>query len=242
MQIDLFVTPAGVSNKDTQDCGVVVIDILRAGTTICYALTNGCKGVIPAMTIERAVKLAHTLFEPTTLLCGERNGVKQDGFNLGNSPLEYTADKVKDLTLIYTTTNGTEAIEKSTAGRWIIVGGFVNFNCVISYIKNKLPEKLAIVCGGKEHRFALEDVVSGGMIIHALNEHFNRELQLTDSARMAVAVYSQYADNILGMLKNCEHGRFLQSIGLEADLEICSRVDAIPVLPVYKKGIITINR
>ena len=123
MKIEVCFTPAQVDESDLRDKNVVVIDILRASTTIIIALSNGAKEVVPVETIEGAVKIASGLFSETTLLCGERDGRTIEGFHLGNSPLEYNEEKVRGKTLVFTSTNGSLALIKGKNARNLIVLG-----------------------------------------------------------------------------------------------------------------------
>lgn len=239
MNIDLFVTPAGVTEKDIRKKTVVVIDVLRATTVICHALSNGSKEIIPVESIERALQLSSNLFEETTLLCGEREGKKLQGFDLGNSPQEYTSDMVLDKAIILTTTNGSIAMEKSRPGGSVFTAAFCNMTTIIEQIA-AIDEDLRIICAGDENRFALADVACGGMIIAGLRTRLHEKLSCTDSALMGELVYTHYADNITDMIANSHWGKHLSSIGFASDLPICAAVDSKPIVPYYQNGTIRI--
>src|SRR5437867_10138631 len=127
MRIDVFVTPLGLNAGDLTGRGVVVIDVLRATTTVITALANGAKAVIPAATSEEAVRLASNLEKDGVVLAGERKSVKIEGFALGNSPREMTAAAVGGKTIVLSTTNGTPALVATQGGDPVLVGAPANF-------------------------------------------------------------------------------------------------------------------
>lgn len=240
MQIDLLITPIGTSELYFRDKNVVVIDVLRASTSIITALYNGAREVIPVASVENAVKVSGSLFGDVVLRCGEREGKIIPGFNLGNSPLEYSPETVANKSIIFTSTNGSLAMVKAKFARQIIVAAFVNITAVIDYL-SKLNEDFVIVCAGKEHNFCIEDVVCGGMIIQMLEKN-GIKTECTDGATAARTLYKSFGRSINKMLRNSEHGKYLISIGFEKDLKICSEIDTLPVLPVLDKGVIKLTK
>lgn len=239
MHIDLLITPVATSELFFRDKNVVVIDVLRASTSIVTALNNGAREVIPVESVENAVKVSGSLFGDVVLRCGERDGKIIPGFNLGNSPLEYSPGAVANKSLIFTSTNGSLAMVKAKFARQIVVAAFVNMTAVVDYLK-KLNEDFVIVCSGGEHYFCIEDVVCGGMIIQML-EKKNVTMELTDAAFAAQILYKSFNRSINKMLRNSEHGQYLISIGFETDLKICAAIDSVPVLPVFDKGVIKLS-
>jgi 2-phosphosulfolactate phosphatase len=233
MKIDLFFTPNEVTEEELNDKAVLVIDVLRASTTIAYAFHNGCKDIIPTSSMDAATELSRKIGRDAALLCGEREGKKIEGFDLGNSPFEYEAEKIKDKTLIFATTNGSKAIVKGSAGRSLAVGSFVNFQTVADYL-NSDSNDLSIVCSGKLDQFSLEDAVCGGLYIDTLVKKGVR--QLNDAACAALKLYEVHQGNLLGMLKNSSHGQYLIELGFEKDLHLCSEVNSLQVLPVLNDG------
>ncbi len=236
MHIDLLITPVGTNELFFRDKNVVVIDVLRASTSIVTALNNGAREVIPVESVENAVKVSGSLFGDVVLRCGEREGKTIPGFNLGNSPLEYSPEAVENKSLIFTSTNGSLAMVIAKFARQIVVAAFVNITSVVDYLK-KLNEDFIILCAGKEHHFCIEDVVCGGMIVQML-EKKNIALDLTDAAQAAQIMYKSYSRSINKMLRNSDHGQYLITIGFEKDLKVCAEVDSVPVLPVFDKGAI----
>lgn len=240
MHIDLLITPVGTSEFFFRDKNVVVIDVLRASTSIITALKNGAREVIPVASVENAVKVSDSLFGDVVLRCGEREGKIIPGFNLGNSPAEYASENVSNKSLVFTSTNGSLAMVKAKFARRIVVAAFVNITPVVEYLMN-LNEDFVIVCAGKEHHFCIEDVVCGGMIIQQLAKK-DIAMQLTDAAVAAQALYKSFGRSLNKMLRNSEHGQYLISIGFESDLKTCAAVDSIPVLPLLDKGVIKLKK
>lgn len=240
MNIDIFFTPLQVQDEiSLQNKTVLIVDVLRASTTIATALKNGARVIIPVASVESAVKYASTLEEGAFLLCGERGGEIIDGFHLGNSPFEYTEEKVKGKTLIYASTNGSIAITKTKYAKYSLVVGFVNISEAVKFVNEKDSNDILILCSGKLNRFCIEDAVCGGMITFLLTKGKSKKsVNLSDSAVAALKLYKSYRKDLLKMLKESEHGKFLISLGFEEDLKVASSVDSIPILPVYSDGVI----
>jgi 2-phosphosulfolactate phosphatase len=233
MRIELFFTPSEVKEEELQNRTVLVIDVLRASTTIAYALHNGCKGIIPTNSIDGAIELSKKIGRDSALLCGEREGVKIEGFDLGNSPFEYEAEKIKDKTLIFATTNGSKAIVKGSNASSLTVGSFVNFQSTFNYLHSS-PSELTIICSGKLDQFAIEDAVCGGLYVSSFLKQ--GEYQLNDAAFAALKLYEGYSNNILEMLKKSSHGRYLIELGFEKDLHLCSELNSLKVIPLLDQG------
>lgn len=239
MNIDVFFTPLQINDElSLQGKTVIVVDVLRASTTIATALKNGARVIIPSASVENAMKYASTLEPDSFLLCGERGGKIIDGFHLGNSPFEYTEDKVKGKTLIYASTNGSVAITRTKYAKFSLISGFVNISEVVNFV-NKNSDDVLILCSGKLNRFCIEDAVCAGMIVFLLMRGKpKKSLKLSDSAIASVKLYKSYRKNLLKMLQESEHGRFLIELGFGDDLKVASDVDSIPILPVYSDGVI----
>jgi 2-phosphosulfolactate phosphatase len=232
MRIDVLFTPAEITEAAVKGKTVAVIDVLRACTTIAFALSRGCSSIVPVASVEAATSLVASLDKNVTLLGGEREGKRIDGFDLGNSPAEYTAEIVRRKTLVLATTNGTRAMSMSEGAKEIVITSFVNMGSVVDHAA-KL-EDFTIVCAGKNNRFALEDTVCAGMVIERLCG--DEEAELNDGARAARGLYRQHQESISALLRECEHGKYLEGLGFARDLEICSRVDSLNILPLVKQG------
>jgi 2-phosphosulfolactate phosphatase len=233
MRIETLFTPNEIDEAAVKGKAVAIIDVLRACTTIAFALSNGCERIIPVESVEAATNLTASLDKKVTLLGGEKEGKRIDGFNLGNSPLEYAPEVVKGKTIIMATTNGTRAIWKSQAAKEVLIASFVNMSSVVDHV-SKLGDLLTIVCAGKQGRFAMEDAVCAGMLIDRLAS--GDGIDLSDGSNAARALYAMNQRSVAEMVRDSEHGRYLRSIGFENDLDVCSKVDSLKILPVVREG------
>jgi 2-phosphosulfolactate phosphatase len=239
MKIEVHFTPLGFVAGDLAGRGIVVIDALRATTTIITALANGAKAVIPAATSEEAVRLASNLEKDGVLLAGERKSVKIEGFALGNSPREMTAATIAGKTIVLATTNGTPALVAAQGGDPVLVGAPVNFKALVERARTVLVERgdLVIVCGGRDKQFALEDAYTAGRLIKAVRKGI-RKLALNDAARAALALLDQFADwtKALGA---SEAAHQLVEADLGEDVGFAARADQFGVVPAYADRRIT---
>ncbi len=244
MKIDLSFNAGQFDELQLREKNVIVLDVLRASSTITVALNNGAREIIPVASIESAVKISGSLFGEVTLRGGERNGKTIEGFNLGNSPLEYSESAVKGKSIIYCTTNGSVAMAKSRYARTLVVGSFINLTATSDFIRNENKDFL-IICAGRANtigNFSLEDAVCAGMIIQNLLKADSLEVDLSDSAKAAHALSKTFGRSILKMLKTSEHGKYLIEIGFAEDLKICAQVDSIPVLPILTGTVIKLKK
>ena len=237
-KVTVHFTPAHLDEMQLKDRNIVVIDVLRASTTIAAALANGAKEIIPVSNIESAVKISGSLFGDVTLRAGERNARMIEGFNLGNSPLEYTPEVVRGKSIIFMTTNGSAAMVKGRHGKNLVVACFVNISRVIAFLA-ELKSDFTIICAGKENNFCIEDAVCAGKIINRLSREVSGGELLTDDAGSAAAILDKsFGRTILKMLKNSEHGKLLIDLGFAEDLKVCAGLDTIDVLPVLSGNVI----
>ena len=234
----LFI-PEEIKNTELADKLVIVIDVLRASSTIVTALANGCNGFIPILSPEQVREKAQQFEKERLLLGGEREGKKIEGFDLGNSPREYKREVVKDKTIIFSTTNGVKTLEMAKDARKIIIGSFLNLQAVCNYCTNYQGDIL-IICAGREGRFSLEDTACAGMIIHSLKDVFPGVHQGVDANLAAQLLYEKFGHNIWETLRKSQHGRYLESIGLSEDLKFCSQLDFYHIVPILRDGIISI--
>lgn len=241
MRIELHFTPHQTDELALRDKTIVVIDVLRASTSIITALSNGAKEIIPVATVESAVKISGNLFGDVTLLGGERNGRIIEGFHLGNSPFEYSEERVKGKSIIFSSTNGSLAMSRARYAKEMAVCGFVNITSVVAFVQQN-PRDFIIVCAGNNGMFSLEDSVCAGMLIHRLTEGKAGTCELSDGALASMTLYKGFGRSILKMIKNSERGVFLSQIGFGDDLAACAGVDTIPVLPVLDGNVIKLRR
>ena len=186
------------------------------------------EGNPPVLTPEDAFRLAAD--QPNTLIGGERGGVKVDGFDLGNSPREYTQAVVSDRQIVLTTTNGTRTLQACRAAEQVLVGSFLNLSAIVDQLA-QVEGDLVLACSGREGGFCTEDTAFAGACVAAL-----ADTQLTDAAETAKILYQTHRDELLGMLKDCYHGRYLVSIGLGEDLEFCAQIDRVDIVPHLVDG------
>ena len=241
MRIGLSFTPHTADEATLRDKTVVAIDVLRASTTIITALHNGAREIIPVTTVESAVKLSAQLAGDIVLLGGERGGKMIQGFSLGNSPAEYTAEKVKGKSIVFSSTNGSQVMANSRYAREMAVCGFVNMAQVVNFLRER-PRDFILACAGTNGAFSLEDSVCAGMVIQSLLKDDSLDIILSDGALAAHTLYRSHGKNILKLLRSTEHGRYLQEIGFENDLKLCASVDSVPVLPQLDGNVIRLKR
>ncbi len=239
MQIELHFTPDSVKPEQLEHRLAIVVDVLRASTTICTAMQNGCKAIIPCDDIEKAHNIHASIGREASLLCGERAGEKLPGFDLGNSPAEYSAEMVKGMTLIFASTNGSRALVKVSRAARVIVCGFVNLSevertCVSS------KRDILICCSGKLGNFALEDALCGGALIDRLAK-LEGTLVGNDAAQAALQLYKSETRPLVDAVAAADHARYLSELGFAADITSATRIDAIPVLPELVEGRIVLK-
>ena len=240
MRIDLCVTPGQTDELALRDRTVVVIDVLRASTTIVTALAGGAREIIPVATVESAVKISGNLFGDVILLGGERNGKMIEGFNLGNSPAEYTADRVKNKAIIFSSTNGSQALVRARYARALFVCAFVNAGTVAEALCRGKGD-FTIVCAGNNGMLSMEDSVCAGMLIARVSAALDTPPELADGALAARTLFRAFGRGILKMMRTTDHGRHLQEIGFGEDLKICAGVDTLPVLPQLDGNVIRVK-
>ena len=234
----LFI-PEEIKNTELAGKLVVIIDVLRASSTIVTALANGCRGFIPILSPDQAKKKAEQFEKEGVLSGGEREGTKIEGFDLGNSPREYKRETVKDKIIIFSTTNGVKTLEMVKGAYRIIIGSFLNLQAVCNYCANYKGD-ISIICAGKEGKFSLEDAACAGMLIDSLKNVLSDTCQESDANLTARLLYKKFGNNILEILQKSQHGRYLESIGLGEDLKFCSQLDFFHIVPIFRDGIISI--
>lgn len=237
MQINLFLTPQQVDELALREKTVVMIDVLRSSTTIATALASGARQVIPATSVESAVKISGNLFGDVFLLGGERNGKMIAGFTLGNSPLEYTEERVRGKSIIFSSSNGTLALAKGRHARTLLVCGFVNLSTVASTLQ-QIGGDVTILCAGNDGLIAMEDAVCAGMLIHRVTGWAPDTPGMPDGASVALSLFKAHGKSPLKMVQASEHGRHLVSLGFGDDLRVCASVDSLTVVPSFEGGVL----
>ncbi len=213
---------------------VVVIDVLRASTTMATALSHGARAIIPFDSADDVVTRSKSFERGDVILAGERRMRAIPGFDLGNSPLEFTREAVEGKTILLTTTNGTAALASIQGAREVIVGSFVNFSAVVTVLRTAArgDVDIALVCAGSERQFSLEDAVCAGRMLRALSRRLT-SATLSDAARAAMVLERRYARDLPSLFQDASHGLRLAEAGFGDDLAACAALDAHPVVPVY---------
>jgi 2-phosphosulfolactate phosphatase len=229
MNIDVILTPAelpALAGRDLGRTACVVFDILRATSTIATALHNGASAIIPVSEISEAMDIGKK--RPDVLLGGERNGVKirtaEGEFDFGNSPREYTPEKVKGKTIVSTTTNGTRALRACAHASTVLAGSFLNLGMTAKFLRDKKIENVLLVCAGTRENIALEDVLAAGALGEILSDAGATEL--SDSAQIALAALRQAKRDLTGAISKSENAMRLLAIpDLREDVEFCMQRD-----------------
>lgn len=233
MDIEVFLTSSNVEEEDVRGRTVVVIDVLRACSSIVTALNNGARAVMPVLDMAQAGRIAANLDPDVYRLGGERGGEKIDGYHLGNSPLEYTEDEVKGRDVILNTTNGTKALSRARAAKHLLAGSFLNASRVVEFIEHHADRDVAIICAGRQNRLSLEDTLCAGLLIDRLWADDEPEF-VSDAAHASLTLYRADRNRLRDTIVRCNHAQNLIDLGYADDIEYCLRVDAIPVLPYYR--------
>jgi 2-phosphosulfolactate phosphatase len=233
LNIDVAFIPEEVCVSEIRDKAVLIVDILRATSTITTAIANGASFIIPVNTPSEAFSL-YEKFNREPILGGEVDGKLIKGFHLGNSVTEYTESVVKNKPIIIRTTNGTRAVNLCSSAHYMVIGCFLNQSSCCRFL-SKLGSDILIVCSGKEGKFGIEDVVFAGACVNTISRSVT-SINKSDSAVAAEMLYQYCKSDILQMLRNSEHGRYLTDIGLGDDLALCAQVDTTTAVPIYRDG------
>ncbi len=243
MKLSVYFTPLGITSQAIAGKPVVVIDVLRATSSMVAALANGARSVVPAETSDEALRLAKNLESEDVLLAGERGGHPIEGFLLGNSPLEMTTETVFNKTLVMATTNGTKALLVADPGNPVLVAAITNFSAVVSRAQQAVGESgaLTVLCSGRERMFSLEDAYVAGRIVQALLPDGKRtKVELNDGAIAALELVRRYGDRWKRAVLASAAARHLKDIGYRADVEAVTEVDLYDIVPEYSDRLIKV--
>jgi 2-phosphosulfolactate phosphatase len=241
MKIDVYFNPLGLNTGDLAGRAVLVIDVLRATSTIVTALAAGAKAVVPAASSEEAVRLTSNLEKNGFVLAGERRSLKIEGFGLGNSPREMTPEAVGGKTLFLATTNGTPALLVAQGGDPVLVAAAQNFSAVAERARTLFAARgdLVIICAGREKQFALEDAYTAGRLIKAVKKGIPpKKLALNDAALVSLDLAAQQG-GWQDAFRASDAARQLSEAGLGDDVAYCANPDRVHVVPVYADRRIT---
>ncbi len=224
---------AELATRDLSQATCVVFDILRATTSMVTALAAGAESIIPVANIPEALAIRDE--RPEVLLAGERNGLRiradQTGsidFDLGNSPREFTPDRVQNRTIVMTTTNGTRALRACQNARSVLVSSFLNLRATTNWLREANPSHLVLVCGGTYEEPALEDTLAAGAVCERIWPQFAGG-HISDSAEIARRLYPLLQGNLLDAMKHARNGRrLLAHPELKDDVWLCVQRETVP--------------
>ena len=237
MKLFVYHTPELTPTDLLPDCAVV-IDVLRATTTIATALDAGAEAVQAFSNIEELIRQSNLWSAEKRLRAGERGGEKVEGFDLGNSPLACTPQVVKDKRLFLTTTNGTRALQRVEKSPQVITAAQINRQAAVNYLLETQPETVWMVGSGWQGDYSVEDTACAGAIALSIFQQSavsQVELFGNDEVLGAISLYQQWQDNLLNVFRLCSHGQRLLRLDGDEDLKFCSQTDILDILPIQKE-------
>jgi 2-phosphosulfolactate phosphatase len=226
--LNVCLSPALLPNYKLENSVVVIIDIFRATSSICYGIANGAEAIIPVSTVEQCLEYKDQGFS----LAAERDGSVVEGFEFGNSPFSYSEEKVKGKTIVLTTTNGTKALQLSIEASEIIIGSFLNLSAVCKWLQEQEMD-IVLLCAGWKNHFCTEDTLFAGAVVEQLN---GNNFCLDDSAMAAKDLYKGAKNDLAGYLSKSSHSERMKKLNIEKDIAFCLQIDIIDVLPVLREG------
>ncbi|HUQ72872.1 MAG TPA: 2-phosphosulfolactate phosphatase [Planctomycetaceae bacterium] len=238
--IRVHLLPALFEPEEVRGGVAVILDILRASTTIVHALANGADCVIPMLSVEDAQQSARGLAAPQVLLGGEREGILINGFHLDNNPFAYGPDVVRGKTIVFTTTNGTKALHRAAMADRVLIGAFVNLQAVVDVLAAD-SRPIHLVCAGTKGKITIEDALCAGAIIDRLLEEFGRRDDdlADDQAQLALHRYlaaSTSDAEFLRAMRNSYGGRNCRNLGFNDQIARAATFDLFDIVPEYDAG------
>ena len=226
--IDVCLSPDLIHLYDLKGKIVVVVDILRATSCIVSGIASGVKEIIPFASLEDCRMMKAQGY----YIAGERGGQKVEDFDIGNSPFSYMEDHLRGEKVAVTTTNGTQAIDKSLEAEEIIVGAFLNLSTVVEYLEAR-PNDVLIVCAGWKGRVNLEDTLFAGALVSSLESDYDFA---DDAVLVARSLFELSKENMSDLVKGSSHAKRLRKFNVIRDIEFCLTLDKFDVLPILKEG------
>jgi len=220
---DLVFTEKDIAKAVQRGDVIIVIDVLRCSSTIVTALANAAEGVIPTKTVKEARALHKK--HPEFLLAGERRGIRLEGFDLGNSPLEFSPQKVKGKHIILTTTSGSKAIISSKKAKYVLTGAFLNAEATAkaaSKIAEREETGISLIQAGTDGRFSLEDFLCAGAIAESSPADI---VEHSDAILAAMLAFQQAQQSLERVIQSGYHAQYLISQGFEEDVKFCSQLN-----------------
>lgn len=237
MEVHVTVSPADLRRSRPAGRAVAVIDVVRAATTIACGLAAGCAGFLPVPSVAEARRRAAALGDPPPLLGGERRGVRLPGFDLGNAPTEYTPDRVAGRRVVFSTTNGTATLAAAGGAALVVVAALVNLGAAAEVLAAQKGD-ITLAAAGAAGRPVLDDLACAGLLAREVQRR-RPDARLSDAAKAALLVGEAYQGRLLALLRESASGRALIDIGYDADLESCSQLSVLNVVPVLRGAWVT---
>ena len=229
LSIDLCVVPELLSAYSISGKTVVVVDVLRATSTIITALAHGVKQFVVTDSLEKCLALGDLGF----VTAGERQGEKLPGCQLGNSPQEFTSDLLRGEKIALTSTNGTEAILAAREASVLLLGAFLNLSALVKALKQQQQPAL-VLCAGRQGRLSVEDTLLAGALYESLKALYTP----SDDIRLAGELYASAKSDPIGFLAKYEHTKRLQDLGAGSDIAFCLQKSRYKLVPYYSRGYI----
>ncbi|MBX3044669.1 MAG: 2-phosphosulfolactate phosphatase [Candidatus Kapabacteria bacterium] len=240
--IDAYLTPFFPEHESLfEDAAVVMIDVLRASSTVAYALQSGAKEIVPVDGLDKAVKIFSGLSKEVRFLGGERNGEKPSGFDAGNSPFEYSPEKVKGRSVILTTSNGTRIFQKAKQAKLRLIGSLVNHKATLNHLINEylinsdITKKVIFLCAGNDGRLSYEDMLCAGAFIAELTKILP-DFKISDPAMASMQLYNIHKNDLKSFLSTRDHSQRLKELKLFHDLDFCLSMDVCHVVAIAESA------
>ena len=231
-------SPVLLNLYDASNAVVVIIDVLRATSTIATALYNGARYVIPVDSVAKCIELGRQI---NCVTAGERDGQIAEGLSYGNSPFEYSTEFIGGKILVLTTTNGTKLLHMALykGAKDIITGSFCNLSAVCDYLKTHQSQTI-LACAAWKDKINIEDLLFAGAVIHRVKNEFTIDC---DSSGIAETVYLEARDDLYGYMKDkqASHYKRLTNFGLEKDIRYCLTPDQANILLFYENGKLVVH-
>lgn len=235
--LDVAATPAAASTREPA-ATVVVIDVLRATSSIVTALDAGAAGIVPVRETDEAIAVMRRLGRERSLLCGERDSRLIAGFDLDNSPASYTRERVAGKTLVFTTTNGTRSLVEAARGSaTVYCAALLNRAAIVERL-TAADGSARLLCAGSRGEPSFEDLLGAGAVVDGLVTR-NKALAISDAARAVATLYAANAKRLTTAMAGGTHAKALVAAGFAADVAVCAKIDVSSCVPLYADGIIT---
>lgn len=226
-KIEVCLTPALIDLYSIEESIVVVIDVLRATSSITYGIENGAVAIIPVAHVDECLNYANRGY----LLAAERNGEVVEGFDFGNSPFSYSKEKVEGKTIVLTTTNGTKALHLANKrAHQVVIGSFLNLTSLCEWL-NKQNKNVLLLCAGWKDQFNLEDTLFAGAVVNILRKDF---VHFDDASVAAEDLYLTAKNDLRTYLHKSSHSHRLAELNIEQDVQFCLQLDICTAIPVLE--------